>query len=105
MSHSSSRSHGDATNLFPRMFPDSTITISMKLHKDKIRYVMSQHSDLDLFSERNVTSCSTVSFLSISFDESLNDIVTKCRMGILVRYWDEQCDLVKIRYLTSCFFE
>ncbi|XP_066910897.1 uncharacterized protein [Clytia hemisphaerica] len=34
----------------------------------------------------------------MSFDESLNDANQKCQMDLIVRYWDEKTQQVKVRY-------
>ncbi|XP_066934412.1 uncharacterized protein [Clytia hemisphaerica] len=34
----------------------------------------------------------------MSFDESLNDVNQKCQMDLIVRYWDEKTQQVKVRY-------
>ena len=34
----------------------------------------------------------------MSFDESLNDVNQKCQMDLIVPYWDEKDNSVKVRY-------
>ena len=42
-------------------------------------------------------------FYSISFDESLNEIVKKQQMGVVVSYWDCSTQKYCVQYLTSKF--
>ena len=41
---------------------------------------------------------------SLSFDESLNKRSQECEMDLLIRFWDETDNDVKVRYLISSFF-
>ena len=42
-------------------------------------------------------------FLSVSFDESLNDVFQNCQMDLIIRYWSEKKGQVEERYYDSKF--
>lgn len=102
MTHSSDRSSGNSSDLFPLMFPDSIIAQQFKMHKDKLGYMVTfglgPHFQNSLAQE--VSKCE---FFCLSFDESLNKIAQKGQMDIVVRYWDSSLNQVSTRYLTSTF--
>lgn len=104
MTHTSTRSGGTATDLFPIMFSDSCIAQKMQLHKDKIAYSITYglgpHFS-NLVAERVKRS----PFFALSIDESLNDICQKQQMDIMVNYWAQDDGCVATRYLTSAFLE
>ena len=102
MTHSSDRSSGSTSDLFPLMFPDSIIAQKFKMHKDKLGYTVSFGLGLH-FQSNLVQEVNKCEFFCVSFDESLNKIAQKRQMDIVVRYWDSSLSQVATRYLTSTF--
>lgn len=98
----SNNSCSDISQIFKCMFPDSAIAKSFELGADKLKYVINfgiapYFKDIldDILKKSN--------HYVISFDESLNDITQNCQMDILVRFFDEIDQKVKVRYLDSRF--
>ena len=42
-------------------------------------------------------------YVVVSFDESLNHTIQSCQMDLLLRYWDNHDQHVKVRYWVSKF--
>ena len=42
-------------------------------------------------------------YVVVSFDESLNHTTQSCQMDLLLRYWDNHDQQVKVRYWDSTF--
>ncbi|XP_077511308.1 uncharacterized protein LOC144121784 [Amblyomma americanum] len=102
MTHGSFRSAAASASLFPLMFPTCEIATKMQLGKDKVGYTIC-HGIGPYFQEKLLSSLSSVPYLVIAFDESLNKVTQKEQMDVLIRYWDQTDATVKTRYLTSCF--
>lgn len=104
VTHTSNRSGGAATDLFPLMFPDSSIASKIQLHKDKIAYSVTYGLG-PYFSKMVASSAIKSPFFSLSVDESLNDICQKQQMDVMINFWDCENNCVSTRYLTSSFLE
>lgn len=102
MSHSSVRSSGNTTDIFQIMFPDSMIAKKMQLHKDKMSYIITYGLGPH-FQNLLANKVREVGFFCVSYDESLNKVVQKGQMDLVVRFWDEENQSVSTRYLTSVF--
>lgn len=102
MCHTSKRSGGSTSDLFPLMFADSAVAQNFKMHKDKLSYVITY--GLGPFFQQNlVDDVKLAQFYAVSFDESLNEVAQKGQMDLVVRYWDHHKGEVCTRYLTSVF--
>ncbi|XP_043468991.1 uncharacterized protein LOC122503272 [Leptopilina heterotoma] len=102
MTHTSLRSAESNVLLFKRMFPDSEIAKSLKLHKDKVSYGVA-FGIAPYFQKELVNKLKNREFLVIGFDESLNKVAQKNQMDLNIRFWDVDKNQVSCRYLTSVF--
>ena len=100
--HFSFRSCEGINKLFPVMFPDSEISFNLKLGKTKCAYLMN-YGIAPHFKSNLLKSINNSSFYSLSFDESLNNVLQSCQMDINIRYWNEAKNVVGTRYLDSKF--
>ena len=91
----------DISESFTVMFPDSKIASQMrlKLLPDVANFGIAHH----FVSVLNDEISKSVIY-SLSFDESLDKTTQECEMDLLVRFWDETYNDVKMRYLGSTFF-
>ena len=88
--------------VFFNTFPDSEIPKSCQLGPSKIKYLTNFRiapSYKSVLLERIKESPCFV----ISYDESLNPVTETCEIDLLVRYFGETEENVKIRYLDSQF--
>lgn len=102
MQHNSLRNAERSVSLFSKMFPDSAIAQDMKLHKDKISYSI-VFGLANYFKEELQTLLNANLNYVIGFDESLNKIAQKTQMDLSIRFWDENTNSIKSRYLDSVF--
>ena len=88
--------------LFPSMFHDSAIAKSFRLSKIKCAYLITHgmypYLQGQLLQEINISP-----FFTVSFDESLNLVVQKQQMDVVIKYWCTSSKCVKSRYLDSRF--
>ena len=93
-------SSDEVSDVIQKMFPDSSIASSFTMKKDKIRYLIV--FGLSNFCQDLLESDIKKSeFISVSFDESLNDHIQKSQMDIVLRFWKD--GMVKTRYFGSQF--
>ena len=85
------------------MFPDSTIAKSFQLGADKIRYI-ADYGIAPYFKGLLIGSFKKGDCFVVSFDESLNDVLQSCEMGLLLRYFNSKDFTVKVLYYDSRFF-
>lgn len=104
VTHGSSRGSGSSSELFPYMFPDSLIAKNFMMQKDKLSYVITYGLG-PYFQSKLVDEVKNANFFAISLDESLNKISQKGQMDLIVRFWDEDCNAVVTKYLTSTFLQ
>lgn len=102
LKHLSFRSAAESVPLFASMFPDSAIAKNFKLSKDKVAYTI-VHGLAPYFLKKLQEILDNCQFIVISFDESLNKVVSKQQMDVAVRYWDREANQVKTRYFSSVF--
>ena len=67
---------------------------------DMIRYLVNGGL-APYFRDKLVNDVNRSKFLSVCFDESLNQITQTCQMDITVRFWD--VNIVQVRYWDSSF--
>ena len=92
----------DIHSVFETMFPDSTIASSFQLGPDKLKY-MTNWGIAPYVKEQLRNNINQTEYVVVSFDESLNHTTQSCQMDILLRYWDNHDQLVKVRYWISKF--
>ena len=80
------------------MFTDSNIAKSITFGADKMRYVVN-YGIAPVF--KSILRKAEV-FVAL-FDERLNEQTQNCEIDILVRYFDDIENMVKVRYLKSIF--
>lgn len=98
----SMNSSSNSGELFSVMFPDSDIAKRFQCGRTKAGYVA--HFGLAPYFKNNLLSqLSPCPYYSVSFDESLNNVVQKGQMDFNVRYWDEDFNRIATRYLGSEF--
>lgn len=100
--HGSFRSAAASAALFPIMFPTCDVAKKLQLGKDKVGYTIC-YGIAPYFRNRLLSKLHSVPHVVVAFDESLNKIAQKEQMDVLIRFWDPADDVVKTRYLTSCF--
>ena len=98
-SDNSNRHTGD---ILRAMCPTSLEALDFNMGPSKLKYVIN-HRLYPHYKELLDKDIQLSSFLTIMFDESLNDVLQKSEMDIHVRYWDESEMLVKVRYYDSRF--
>lgn len=86
--HGSFRSAAASASLFPLMFPMCETARKMQLGKDKVGYTIC-HGIGPYFQEKLLASLSSVPYLVVAFDESLNKVTQREQMDVLIRYWDQ----------------
>ena len=84
------------------MFPDSEISFNLKLGKTKCAYLMN-YGIAPHFKSNLLKSINNSSFYSLSFDESLNNVLQICQMDINIRYLNKAKNVLETRYLDSKF--
>ena len=92
--------------MFKAIFPDSNVASAFSMAPTKVLYVINHglatHFKQILKDGITKSDCYIYDCYSyiVTFDESLYDITQRCRMDILIRYWDSN-DSVKVRCWTS----
>ena len=102
MSNYSYRSCATKAKLFLKMFFDNEIAQNMKFRKTKCSYVL-VHGIFPHFKDILMKSLQEAPFILISFDESLNSVLKKGQMDLLIKYWDNHKNRVVTRYFNSEF--
>ncbi|KAH8020386.1 hypothetical protein HPB51_001019 [Rhipicephalus microplus] len=100
--HRSFRSAAASAALFPIMFPTYDVAKKLQLGKDKVGYTIC-YGIAPYFRNRLLSKLHSVPHVVVAFDESLYKIAQKEQMDVLITFWDPADDVVKTRYLTSCF--
>lgn len=98
----SMNSCSDSGKLFATMFPDSDIAKAFQCGRTKAGY-MSHFGLAPYFHSLLLSKITTVPYYTVSFDESLNVVVQKGQMDLLIRFWDTDINRVSTRYLGSEF--
>ena len=90
----------DMNDIVRVMFPDSNISKRYQMGADKIRYLV-RWGLAPYFKDKLVIDVNRSKFLSVGFNESLNQVTKTCEMDIAARFWD--VNRVKVRYWDSSF--
>ena len=98
----SKNSNNNVTELFKVMFPDSQIAKMFTLGADKTRYIIN-HGIAPYFYEILKANVNLADFYVISFDESMNSITQTNQMDCLIRYWDSEANLSRVRFWNSSY--
>ena len=103
VAHYSSNSSAGTDKLFAKTFPDSQIAKHFQCGKTKCSYLIN-FGFAPYFKEKLMKKLQVpgTKYL-ISFDESLNKVLQKEQMDIIVRFWDKEKNKVSSRYLNSQF--
>lgn len=101
-SHYSFRSCSNISDLFKSMFHDSTIASQFSMSYDKVAYFLN-FGIYPVFHHDLVSNLSSASVFSISFDESMNDVLQQQQMDIFVKFWDDKLESAVTRYFASVF--
>jgi hypothetical protein len=102
MRGNSNNSNNTINKLFQVMFPDSQIVKLFSMGPDKLRYVVN-HGLAPYFHQILKEELSKTDCYVVIFDESMNDVTQNCEMDLLVRYWDNDDNKVKVRFWGSRF--
>lgn len=102
--HSSYNSCSKAVPVLKKMFFDSDIAQSMSLGPTKASYLLvyglaSYFSDI---LRKTLKECNQV---VVCFDESLNKVAQRGQMDLVIRFWDQEENIVVSKYLKSVFIE
>ena len=98
----SKNSNNNVTELFKVMFPDRQIAKMFTLGADKTRYIIN-HGIAPYFYEILKVNVNLADFHVISFDENMNSITQTNQMDCLIRSWDSEVNLVKVRFWNSSY--
>ena len=77
----------DMNETFRAMFPDSEIVKNYKMSASKLQYMVNWGL-APYFRELLIEDVDKSKYVSVGFDESLNEITQSCQMDLTVRYWD-----------------
>ena len=97
----SDRSNRHFGDILRAMCPTSLEAIDFSMGPSKLKYAIN-HGLNPYYKELLDKDILLSSFLTIMFDESMNDVLQKSEMDIHVRYWDDYM-LVMVRYYDSRF--
>ena len=101
-SHYSCHSSSGTDKLFRTMFPDSQIAQQFQCGPTKVMYLIC-YGLAPYFRDRLFSKLGPDTPYVVSFDESLNRIIQEEQMDLLVRFYDEERQMVVTRYLGSQF--
>ena len=90
----SNNSSDDIVDCLKVMCPDSKIASSLKMKRTKAYYVIN-HGLAPYFKTLLLEDVSASDIFVLSFDESLNDVLQKCEMVIVIRWWSNADNKVK----------
>ena len=86
------------------MFPDSRIAASMELRRNKVKYIV--NCGLSPYLKNILTEdLGSAEFLSVSFDERLNETTQNCEIDLILQYWHNIENSVQVRSWNSMFME
>ena len=100
--HMSMRSADGLSDLFAYMFPDSKTVQKFSLARTKASYVINYGLApyFPSLVKEKLKSCGP---FVVCFDESLNTIVQRGQIALVVRYFDNNSNSAVTNYLTSVF--
>ena len=90
----------NCTPLFKQMFSDSEIAKSFSLGADKLRYVVN-YGLAPYFHDILGKKINCAPYFVAMFDESLNNVMQENQMDLLIRYWDESTNKVRVQFWDS----
>ena len=102
MDNNSGRSNSNKGPLFKAMFPDSDIAARFTLGRSKYHYVMN-FGIAEYIKDCLTDAIKASPYFSVSFDESLNEILQKCQMDVVIKYWDSKKNEAVSKYFSSTF--
>jgi hypothetical protein len=97
-SHASMRSADDSCELFRALFPNLKVAEKLSLGRTKASYIINYELAKFFAPQLEDKLKSTESFV-ICFDDSLNRVVQRGQMDLVVRYFDDAANQV----ITKCF--
>jgi hypothetical protein len=100
--HLSMRSAEGVGDLFAHMFPDSRVVEKFTLGRTKASYVIN-YGLAPYFTKQLKDTLTTCGPFVVLFDESLNQVVQRGQMDVVVRYFDDKTSSCRTQYLTSTF--
>ena len=103
-SHFLFRSCVGLNNLFRTMFHNSQIAKLFQPSKTKCSYLVN-FSIAPQFRQELVDGTKQSPFISVSFGESLNDILQKEQMNVIIRFWNAIAEKIEVCYLDSKFLK
>ena len=83
----SNNSAKDLNATLEKMFPDSTIASEFQLGPDKLKY-LTNWGLAPFIREQLKGDLDKAEYITVSFDESLNEVTQTCQMDIVLRFWD-----------------
>ena len=78
------------------MFDDSQIAKSFQLSKTKYSYLVN-FGIAPQFRQELADDTKQSPFISVSFDESLNDVLQKKQMNVIIRFWNAIAEKIEVR--------
>ena len=88
---------------YKEQFPDSRITDNISISSNKMSYIVGYGLGPYFTQETVKELVNGNSYFTLQFDETVSAQVKK-QMDLLVRYWSETSNEVKVKYLTSLMF-
>jgi hypothetical protein len=98
----SARSIDQLVSLLPQVFFDSSIAQQISLGRTKFSYYLT-FGLAPYFADLLFRQVKNAPEYVVIFDESLNKVVQKSQMDILVRFWSDETHQVITRYFSSVF--
>ena len=98
----SDNSLDDFSDIMSAMFTDSTIAKEITLGRSKVKYIVN-HGLYPYFKDLLKEDVSKAPYLVVMFDESLNKSVQRSEMDIMIRFWSDEENKVRVRYWDSSF--
>jgi hypothetical protein len=98
----SNNSVDDFGDVLKRMCQTNPVSSKFQMGRTKLQYMVN-HGLFPHFKQMILDEILKSPFMTVLFDESLNDSIQKSEMDILVRYWNEGENKVTVRYWTAKF--
>ena len=86
------------------MFHDSQIARSFQLSTTKCSYLVN-FGIASQFCQELVDGTKRSPFISVSFDESLNDVLQKEQIDVIIRFWNVIAEKIEVCYMGSKFLK
>ena len=98
----SDNSVDDFDRVLKRICKTDTVSAQFQMGRTKLHYIIN-HGIYPYFRRMVLDEILRSPFMTVLFDESLNDSIQKSEMDIHIRYWREGDNRVVVRYWTSMF--